>query len=352
MDLLVSSVQNDQYHTVGTESFISTRELDGLLIRFALDNAGLSILGRDLNTLQGQESELTSLFEMLTNSSFSKRLYFGLIDIFPRWIVRRLPLKAIQKNSGALDRLQVLCKGFVDEKPVQPVGEATQPRDVVSNLIQWEQFSPEELAFYVFMYLLLGLLWTIYLLAKNRETQSQLRKEIRARIPSGAAATYTDDAIRRVVENTPLLDAVCSESVRLYPALQRLVRIASKDSQILGTAIPKGTMILLTPLVINRSPYLWGADAEEFNAYRWIDSKTGAFTHRGGAVQDHCMMSFGQGQTACVGKEYGLAEMKVFIAVLLSTLDIELVEPAKAVFPDSIGPHKPVDDIKLRVRKV
>jgi hypothetical protein len=156
IDLLVSRVQNDQSHTVGTESFISTTELDGLLIRFTLDNAGLSILGRDLNTLQGQEGELTSLFDMLTNSSFSERLYFVLIDIFPRWIVRRLPLKAIQKTSGALDRLQVLCKRFVDEKRMQPVDEATQPRDVVSNLIQWEQFSPEELAFYVFMYLLLG----------------------------------------------------------------------------------------------------------------------------------------------------------------------------------------------------
>ena len=194
--------------------------------------------------------------------------------------------------------------------------------------------------------------WTIYLLAKHPEIQQKLRSEIHSRIGLKCPQDLPEKDLASLMESVPLLDAICNEALRLYPALHMIRRISSKFNHILGTAIPKGTAVIVAPWVINRSPHLWGPDSEVFHPQRWINDTTGTFNQRGGAVQDYCMLSFSQGIKGCVGQEYARMELKALVAAFVHAFDIELAEPIGSIFPTEIPPSRPLRGMKFKLTKI
>lgn len=71
--------------------------------------------------------------------------------------------------------------------------------------------------------------------------------------------------------------------------------------------IPKGTRINAPLVGTNRAERTWGPDAKEFNPERWFQDNPN--------VQRH-LLSFSDGPRICLGRNFALAEFKVFFFLL------------------------------------
>jgi len=104
-----------------------------------------------------------------------------------------------------------------------------------------------------------ALTWTWYLLAKHPDIARRLRDELTAD------------------PDSPYLDAVLSESLRLYPPAWILGRDALRELDVLGWRIRKGATVLMSQLVMHRSPELF-EQPDRFATVtgEWIDEQLDA----------------------------------------------------------------------------
>ncbi|KAF8754698.1 cytochrome P450 [Rhizoctonia solani] len=121
----------------------------------------------------------------------------------------------------------------------------------------------------------------IYLLAQHTEVQEKLHTEIQE-----AYQRYGQDLNYEQLHSLTLLDAVCRESLRLFPSQPILERTAMKDwtlplqQQVMSsdgkttmTHVPvkKGMQIYISLDAANRDKQIWGDDANEFRPSRWLE---------------------------------------------------------------------------------
>uniref|UniRef100_A0A7S0WZP2 Cytochrome P450 n=1 Tax=Chlamydomonas leiostraca TaxID=1034604 RepID=A0A7S0WZP2_9CHLO len=114
--------------------------------------------------------------------------------------------------------------------------------------------------------------WALFLLATHPEEQDALAGELATHgllatrdAPSPRPMAWPDlGGLRR-------LDAVVAEALRLFPAASAgTAREATRDIQVAGRTIRKGTMIWFPTWTIHRDPATWGPDAHLFKPGRWL----------------------------------------------------------------------------------
>ncbi|KAG6831064.1 hypothetical protein H0H92_012987 [Tricholoma furcatifolium] len=136
----------------------------------------------------------------------------------------------------------------------------------------------------------------------------------------------------RELEDLPLLDAVCRETLRLftpvttmddtvvplrYPILDPVTKIETRS-----LLITKGTPVYLGLAAVNRSKEVWGPDASEFKPERWM-RKNGREMMANEAARlpglYSNMMTFLGGPRACPGMRFAVHEIKLVLSVLLQS---------------------------------
>lgn len=192
--------------------------------------------------------------------------------------------------------------------------------------------------------------WGTHLLATHPEAQKRLREEIRANIPSLEAAKAPGFDLAGVLENLPFLAAVCNELLRLYPSVPTTVRTAVRDTSVLGTFIPAGTRLWLSPWGINRSPHLWGPNAQDFVPERWIDVETGRTNNNGGVSSNYANLTFLHGPRSCIGERFAKSELRALIAAFVGTFNIEMADPSEVPLVAGAITTKPKDGMRLRLK--
>ncbi|KAG6873878.1 hypothetical protein C0995_009657 [Termitomyces sp. Mi166 len=112
----------------------------------------------------------------------------------------------------------------------------------------------------------------ISLLALKPELQERMRTEVReAREHKG----NDDDFECRELDDLPLLDAVCRETLRQFTTMEdRIVPLKypvydATGNKTWSLLITKGTAVYLGLAAANRSTAIWGSDANEFKPERW-----------------------------------------------------------------------------------
>ncbi|KAK1977903.1 cytochrome P450 monooxygenase [Colletotrichum cereale] len=187
--------------------------------------------------------------------------------------------------------------------------------------------------------------WGVKFLTRNQPAQARLRAELRAAFPSADGPPAVGEIIKAPL---PYLDAVVEEVLRCCKALPVMTRQARVDTQILGAAIPKGTVIMflahgpgvLRPAVpvddskrsesgrgmLKRTGVWDPADVEEFIPERWLRRDAGA-----GEVFDSNsgpFMTFGHGPRSCFGRRLSYLEMRIVLFLLVWTFDIQELSEA------------------------
>ncbi|GLB40230.1 putative cytochrome P450 family protein [Lyophyllum shimeji] len=175
---------------------------------------------------------------------------------------------------------------------------------------------------------------TLHMLATHPKVQEKLRQEILSARREGSDLSYDE------VSTLPFLDAVCRETLRMYPPFPNILRttretvsmplttpIKGNDGREMHeVVIPKNTNIIISVLNCNRDPALWGPDSHEWKPERWLKPLPQVLTdaHIPG-IYSHLMTFLGGGR-ACIGFKFSQLEMKVVLSVLLSNFRFSLSE--------------------------
>lgn len=167
-----------------------------------------------------------------------------------------------------------------------------------------------------------ALTWTWTLLSQHPDVARKLQAEVDAvlgdRIP-----TFEDVPKLRYVA------MVVQESMRLYPPVWVFERQALADDVILGYAIPKGTVVAVSPYVLHRNPRYWdnpeGFDPERFSPETVAQS--------GDRRPKHAYLPFSVGPRQCIGNSFALMEAQLVVAMTARRFRPSLV-PGHKVEPD------------------
>jgi len=175
------------------------------------------------------------------------------------------------------------------------------------------------------------------LLCLHPDVQDKLRAELlEARVQNGGQDLEYDELV-----GLPYLDAVCRETLRLYTPVAFVSRENTRDAVLPlsapltlrdGTAttsvhVPKGTAIMVAIYSSNRNREVWGDDACEWKPERWLEGKLpeSVTDAKIPGVYSNLMTFLGGGR-ACIGFKFSQLEMKVVLAMLVSSFRLSLCE--------------------------
>ncbi|KAJ7749416.1 cytochrome P450 [Mycena metata] len=180
---------------------------------------------------------------------------------------------------------------------------------------------------------------TLYLLAKDSESQRRLREELHPIFATSTTPVFRD------LNELLWLNCVISESLRLNPAVPVLARTATETARVDGVLIPKGTLIIIPLEAINTWTDVWGPDADEFRPSRWLDlprNFSPAFSS----------VPFSTGHSSCIGRTLATMQLKMIIASLMFNFEFSL--PSPDYIPDAsiLLLRQPQDHMPLHVRRV
>lgn len=180
-----------------------------------------------------------------------------------------------------------------------------------------------------------ALAWVFHLLARHPDVEDRLAAEIETvlsgRTPSAAdlgALTYTE--------------AVLNESMRLYPPVWALPRVALEDDEVSGHRIPRGDTVLLVPYVTHRHPDFW-SDPERFDPDRFLPENAGS-------ISRWAFVPFGAGQRQCIGNHFAVMEAKIVLAMVMQRFRLRS-RPGVEVVPNPYLTLRPRGTMPMRVER-
>ncbi|GFU26382.1 cytochrome P450 3A11 [Nephila pilipes] len=171
-----------------------------------------------------------------------------------------------------------------------------------------------------------------YCLATNPEWQEKLIKEVDESFEKHTEMSY--DAVR----DMKILDAVISETLRMYPPLLMGERTAVDDYKLgdTGILVEKGLRIIIPFYAMHYDPDFF-QDPETFNPERFMDS----FEPK---HPQYAYLPFGAGPRNCLGMRFALLEIKMCITNVLRHFRIK---PLPTTKEDYHSLHIAVRNIKL-----
>lgn len=276
----------------------------------------------------------------------SSRVNMLAVMKLPRWL---LPWDYFAwKTQGAKIRASVGDIISVRYDEFQAKDGKTDYGDILEALMQETdevtglKFTKTELIDQVVMLFLAGhetsasaLSWTFYILAQQPETSAQLAAE--------AEATYSDLDLVKFAEIHKLKQArdVFRETLRLYPPVAFISRVASKSMKMGEKNIPEGSAISISPWLIHRHEDLW-KNPNTFNPKRFSEGENkkcpGAY------------LPFSLGPRICIGAAFAQQEALLIISTVMRHFELK---PSDTHRPDpgSRLTLRSLNGIILKVRK-
>ncbi len=138
-----------------------------------------------------------------------------------------------------------------------------------------------------------ALSWTWYLLSRHADVEARLHREL------------PDRSFAR---------SIIAESMRLYPPAWVLGRQAVRDVRIGEYDIGRGAVVLVSPLVMQRSARHF-PDPERFDPDRWA-----------GSAEPHpfAYFPFGGGARKCIGEQFAWSEATIVLAAVAGRMRFSL----------------------------
>ncbi|CAG8148898.1 unnamed protein product [Penicillium salamii] len=308
-----------------------------------LDVIAIAALGRDLGIIQKPNNPLKSAYDEAFRESPRKAAMFFLAYCRMEWIMDYVPWNLDSRDRAATLFLRKFCRDAIQDKRRSlhstPATTDTKAPDLLSKLIASETLTDDQLVEQLLSILAAGhetvaatFSWSIYLLATHQSIQDRLRAEIRSSVDV-TEMDIEDEKMAELLRSLPLLNAVCAETIRIYPSVPLTPRVAVRDTSILDTFVPKNTSIMIAPGALNRSSRLWGSVANKFTPDQWINHDTGTFSSHGYSKSTYSMSTFLHGKRGCIGSEYAKAELRSMVAAMVCCFKMELQDPDEPVIP-------------------
>ena len=203
-----------------------------------------------------------------------------------------------------------------------------------------EPFSREELIDQLGVFFLAGhettasaLTWAFYILADRPDWLARLREEIDREVGEGAISF---DHTRQL----PLVKAFFKETLRLYPPITFMPRVATRKAMIAGRTLRRGALVMIAPWTLHRHAKWW-PEPHVFRPERFMPE------HEKNIVPG-TYIPFGQGPHTCVGAGFAQTESVLILAELVRHFDWFLA-PGQTVRPAARMTTRPADQVMLHV---
>ncbi|GLA34903.1 hypothetical protein AnigIFM63309_009086 [Aspergillus niger] len=203
-----------------------------------------------------------------------------------------------------------------------------------------------------------ALVWILKLLAEHPAVQTRLRDELQTVCAAAVHEGRLPTAAEIIQSRLPYLDAVLEETLRLRAAML-VPRDATRDTELLGRRIPKGTVVLLVcqgpEYSSSPSSQYWSdlkttrkypgggnPDLEAFDPERWlVQNERGELEFDGSSYPQ---LAFGLGIRACWGRRLAQLEMRIMTVMMTWKFDFLGV-------PEALAGHEATYDISYRAKK-
>jgi cytochrome P450 len=181
-----------------------------------------------------------------------------------------------------------------------------------------------------------ALTWAFFVLAMQPGLVVRMRAEI-GRICGDGPVEF--EHIKRLVTTRN----VFRETLRLYPPITFIPRVAAETTTIGEYKVKKGAMIMIAPWTIHRHAAYWknphAFDPDRFSHEREHELVVGTY------------LPFGWGQRACVGASFATTESTLILARLIRHYDFSVDSPER-VRPVARLTTRPAEQIMCRVHRV
>lgn len=179
-----------------------------------------------------------------------------------------------------------------------------------------------------------ALTWALYWIHRSPDIQQKLRAELSSLddpLEAGADAS--------AIAKLPYLNAVCCETLRIYPvAFIAQIRIAQTAVEVGGYPFHTYDMVIPCIYLVHHRPDLY-PDPKQFRPERFLERQFSPYEY----------LPFGGSNRRCIGAAFALFEMKLVLATILRQHRLELLE-TKPVQPVRRGVTvAPNRKIKMRL---
>ena len=179
------------------------------------------------------------------------------------------------------------------------------------------------------------LTWAVYIIASQPAVAARVREEVNTAVGDGQIGF--DD-----IKKLPYTRNVFRETLRLYPPLTFIPRVAAENCEIDGYRIKRGAMVMIAPWTIHRHRRYWN-DPELFDADRFS-------SEREHEIARGTYIPFGQGPRVCAGATFAQIESTLILASVVRYFDFECLDADK-VFPVARLTTRPRHEISCRVQQ-
>ncbi|MEM9668015.1 MAG: cytochrome P450 [Pseudomonadota bacterium] len=245
---------------------------------------------------------------------------------------------------AACERIRAHIGSLIDTHLGDGVGKYN---DIASAVIAsrdedtGEAFTRDELIDQLGVFFLAGhettasaLTWAFYILAEQTDVLRRIREEVEEHT-SGGEVTF--DAVKKLI----FTRSVFKETMRLYPPLTFMPRVALEKANVGGVRLRKGALIMISPWTLHRHELYW-QDPDVFDPDRFMPG-------REKEVMKGSFIPFGSGPHTCVGAGFATIEAVLILARLARAFDIDIVghDPIR---PAARMTTRPMREISVRVR--
>jgi cytochrome P450 len=310
----------------GIESWEGRRLAFQSYKELTLDMAASIFVGIDLGP---ETTRVNQVFEDLVAASMSRI---------------RLPLPGLEFQRGLKGR-EFLVRTFRD---LLPKKRADQGLDMFSRLCHsqtetGERFSDDDVIDHMIFLMMAAhdtttstLTSMTYELARHPQWQERIRDEARALSKEWLAFEDLDHPVA--------LGWAMRETLRRYPPLPVIPRVAGADFTFEDYRIEEGTMVVVSPIHTHHlpewwtSPYLW--DPERFSPERAEDER-----------HTHSWIPFGGGPHHCIGLRFAELQVKAVLHQLVLRYRWS-VEPGYRMPVQQAPISKPRDGLPVRFERI
>ncbi len=272
--------------------------------------------------LKQRITRLANIFE----SSLTSALLF-----FP-WLQQ--DLGAWSPWGNLLRQQKAIDEAIFQEIATRRTEEHSQRQDILSLLMSARDESGEamkdaELRDELMTLMLAGhettataIAWSLYWVHRYPEIKAKLQAEI---------ASLGDNPEPMAIAQLPYLDAVCKETLRIYPvAMLTFPRTVLEPTELIGYKLEVGQVLMGCIYLLHRREDVY-PEHDQFKPERFLEREFSAYE----------FFPFGGGKRRCIGEALAKLEMKLVLATIISGYELELKSPKGLALRASDRPEVP-----------
>ncbi|AWW75587.1 NADPH--cytochrome reductase [Erythrobacter sp. KY5] len=211
-----------------------------------------------------------------------------------------------------------------------------------------ERLSDENIRYQINTFLIAGhettsglLSFTLYYLLKNRDVLTRAYAEV----DTVLGRNIDQPPSLKQIGQLPYIRAILFEALRLWPTAPAF-GLAPFEDEVLGGKylIPKGTFTTVLIPSLHRDNSVWGENPEKFDPENFAPEAEAA-------RPVHAYKPFGNGQRACIGRQFAIQESILVLAMILQRFELFDHSDYKLDIKETLSIKPDEFTIKARMRK-